>query len=125
MDGILVQKMEKGGSELLVAAFRDPFFGPMISVGAGGGLTELIDDVVTHSAPVSPSAAAAMIEALRVRRFAKDKDGLLPIEPAADYVAGISQLAATIPHERFMLEVNPIKWTRTSATAVDGLLIVG
>jgi acyl-CoA synthetase (NDP forming) len=50
LDGIYVQKMQKGGAELLVTAFRDPLFGTMVSCGSGGVLTELIDDVVTESA---------------------------------------------------------------------------
>src|SRR6185436_16447516 len=48
LDGIYVQKMIKGGAELLVTAFRDPMFGTMVSCGAGGAMTELIDDVVTR-----------------------------------------------------------------------------
>ena len=37
LDGVLVQAMHRGGVELLVSAFRDPLFGTMVSVGAGGG----------------------------------------------------------------------------------------
>ena len=40
-----VQKMEPGGVELLISAFRDPSFGVIVSIGAGGVMTELIDDV--------------------------------------------------------------------------------
>jgi acetate---CoA ligase (ADP-forming) len=124
LDGLLVQRMRKGGFELLVAASIDPLYGPMISVGAGGGLTELIDDVVIARAPVGPAYAADMIERLRSRRHAKDEDGALPPQPAADFVSAFSSLAASAPWKRFVFEVNPIKWTRDGAVAVDGLLIV-
>jgi hypothetical protein len=65
-----------------------------------------------------------MIERLRSRRHAKDEDGALPTQPAADFVAAFSSLAAAAPWTRFVFEVNPIKWTRDGAVAVDGLLIV-
>jgi len=123
LDGILVQKMEKGGVELLVSAYRDPIFGPMVTCGSGGGLTELIEDVVTHRAPVDIAAAKRMIEALRVRSHAKDQEGLLPVDAAAAYLAEFSELAAAAPFKGFVFEVNPIKWSRKSAVAVDGLLI--
>lgn len=124
LDGLLVQRMRKGGFELLVSAFRDPLYGAMISVGAGGGLTELIDDVVIARAPVGPQFAADMIERLRSRRHAKDEDGALPTQAAAQFVSSFSALAASAPWKRFVFEVNPIKWTRDAAVAVDGLLIV-
>lgn len=124
LDGIYVQKMHKGGVELLASAFRDPIFGPVISCGSGGGLTELIDDVAIERAPVTREIAAAMIERLRIRRRARDETGLLPTAPAADFIARLSELAATAPWSAFVLEVNPIKWARETAVAVDGLLIV-
>lgn len=125
LDGIYVQKMHKGGAELLVTAFRDPLFGTMVSCGSGGVLTEVIDDVTTERAPVSDALAAFMLERLRGRRNAIDAQGALPLDGAAAFVAGFSELASTAPWERFVFEVNPVLWTRESAVAVDGLLIVG
>lgn len=124
LDGVYVQQMHAGGVELLVAAFRDSVFGPVVSVGAGGGMTELIDDVATARGPIDRAAAAALIGRLRIARQARDADGPLPLEAAADFVARVSALAAGAPWRRFTLEINPIKWTRAGVVAVDGLLIV-
>ena len=124
LDGIHVQKMHRGGTELLVSAFRDPVFGPVVSVGSGGGLTELIKDIVIERAPVDAAIAASMIERLRIRPHARDQDGALPPDAAAGFIARFSELAATAPWSRFVFEVNPIKWTRDAAVAVDGLLII-
>jgi acetyltransferase len=125
LDGVYVQKMHRGGAELLVTAFRDPLFGTMVSCGSGGGLTELIDDVVTERAPVSEALAAFVLGRLRSRRYAADTKGLLPPDRAAAFIARFSELAAAAPWERFVFELNPVLWTRDSAIAVDGLLIVG
>jgi succinyl-CoA synthetase beta subunit len=124
LDGIYVQKLHRGGAELLVAAFRDPMFGVMVSCGSGGGLTELVDDVVTERAPVDARLAAHMLDRLRIRRYAADLHGPLPVEIAAAFVARFSALAATVPSPRFVFEVNPLKWTREAVVAVDGLLVV-
>lgn len=125
LDGIYVQKMHEGGTELLVSAFRDPVFGTMVSCGSGGALAELVDDVVTERAPVNEELAAHMIGRLRIRRHATDPEGTLPPAAAARFIARFSELAATAPWDRFVFEANPIKWTRHGAIAVDGLLIVG
>ena len=124
LDGVLVQAMAKEGAELLVSAFRDPLFGTMITCGSGGGLTELIKDVVTLRAPVDPAAAAAMIERLRIRGLARDANGPFPTDAPAAFIARFSQLAASAPWETFVFEVNPIKWSRGAAIAVDGLIIL-
>jgi acetyltransferase len=120
LEGIYVQQMAKGGLELLVSAFRDPQFGVIISCGAGGTLTEVVDDVVLARAPVDEAQARRMLEGLRIVRHVAT---LAPEAPAA-FVAAFSQLAARAPWQRFVLEVNPIKWGRDGVVAVDGLLVV-
>ena len=122
LDGIYVQKMALGGVELLVSAFRDPNFGVMLSIGAGGAMAELIDDVTLVPAPLSESAAADALNRLRVVRRA---GGVTSGEgPLPRWVARFGALAATAPWRRFVLEVNPIKWSADHALAVDGLLII-
>jgi acetate---CoA ligase (ADP-forming) len=124
LDGVYVQKLERGGVELLVSVFRDTMFGTLISVGSGGGMTELLDDVVTERAPVNVAVAASMIGRLRLHEHAKDEQGPLDVAAAASFVARLSRLGAGAPWARFTFEVNPIKWRRTGVVAVDGLLIV-
>ena len=124
LDGVYVQQMIGGGMEVLVSAFRDPVFGTMISCGAGGNLTELIDDVTLQQAPIGERQALQMIGRLRIaRRAARMKVPPDPV-PLARFIARLSQLAAGAPWRRFVLEVNPVKWSDVQVSAVDGLLIV-
>lgn len=102
LDGILVQRMMDRGAELLTSAFRDPDFGVMVSLGAGGTLTEVIDDVVLVPAPLGPAAAARALSRLRVMR----KTGK-PSEALVDFVWRFSASAVAAPWRRFVLEVNP------------------
>jgi acyl-CoA synthetase (NDP forming) len=122
LDGIYVQEMALGGVELLVSAFRDPNFGVMLSIGAGGAMAELIEEVTLVPAPLNESAAADALNRLRIVRRAggvTSSQGLLP-----RWVARFAALAATAPWRRFVLEVNPIKWSADQVLAVDGLLII-
>jgi acyl-CoA synthetase (NDP forming) len=122
-DGIYVQHLVRGGVELLVSAFSDPLFGPMVTCGAGGTLAELLDDVVVERAPVDVALAQDLVGRLRIGRHARRHAGLDP-EVVAAFVARFSRLAATAPWPRFVLEVNPLVWTPDGVTAADGLLII-
>ncbi|PWS34529.1 hypothetical protein DFH01_23580 [Falsiroseomonas bella] len=121
-EGAYVQRMEQGGVEVIVAAFRDPMFGVMVTCGAGGTATELLDDVAIARAPLDADAARALIARLRlVRALGDDAPDAAPL---ARFIAHFSRLAAAIPWAAFELEVNPVKWRAADAIAVDGLLLL-
>ena len=119
-----MQHMASGKLELLVSAFRDAAFGVMVACGAGGTLTEVIDDVALQRAPFGRSQAERLLQRLRIVQRAHRIDATAAIAPAAEFVARFSQLAASAPWRRFVLEINPIKWEAGAVTAVDGLLLI-
>lgn len=124
LDGIWVQRMERGRVEMLVTAFRDAEFGVMVGVGMGGGATELIDDVAFARAPIDPDGAADLFARLRTTRRMPD---LLPNSgraAIASFVADFSSLVACAPWPRFVLELNPVLVRASDCIAVDGLLVV-
>jgi acetate---CoA ligase (ADP-forming) len=123
LDGIYVQHMVSAGRELLVSAFRDETFGPMVSVGAGGTMTELIDDVVLASAPLDEQGAVEALTRLRLLRKVT-RDEVAGSAGLLRFVARFSQVAAAAPWRRFVLEVNPIKWSGDQVIAVDGLILI-
>jgi len=121
-EGAYVQRMEQGGVEVIVAAFRDPMFGVMVTCGAGGTATELLDDVAIARAPLDEAGARALIARLRLTQaLGEDAPDAAPL---AGFIAHFSRLAAAIPWPSFALEVNPVKWRATDAVAVDGLLLI-
>jgi len=124
LDGLWVQRMERGKVELLVTAFRDAEFGAMVGCGMGGGMTEIIDDVVFARAPIDAAGAVDLIGRLRTLQRLP---ALLPAaqhQAAAAFLARFSALAAAAPWPRFTLEVNPIVLGDGVCAAVDGLLII-
>ena len=57
IDGVLVQKMAPRGHELVIGMVNDPTFGPIMMVGFGGTMVELMGDVVHRPAPVDVAEA--------------------------------------------------------------------
>src|SRR5262249_36616232 len=68
LDGIWVQHMFTGDRELLVTALRDAEFGVMVGCGIGGGMTEIVDDVVFARAPIDAAGASDLIARLKTIR---------------------------------------------------------
>lgn len=63
---ISVQTMAPGKTEVLVGLRRDPEFGPVLVLGAGGGMTEAIDDIRILPLPVSRPEVRQAISDVRV-----------------------------------------------------------
>jgi acetyltransferase len=109
LDGFLLQQMVEG-IEIIVGAHRDPLFGPMIVVGAGGVLVELVKDVACRLLPVGPQDVRGMIGELKVASLLAGFRG----RPAADIdalVAAICGLSDFYLDHRHLLtdfEVNPL-----------------
>jgi acyl-CoA synthetase (NDP forming) len=122
--GVYVQEMAAPGVELFVSAFRDPTFGPMVSVGAGGNLAELLDDIAFAPAPFDEDVAARLLRSLRIaqRKPGPDLGGWGAAATA--FVAAFSRLAAELPWARYVLELNPVSVRSDGALPLDGLLIV-
>ncbi len=124
LDGLWIQHMVRGKVELLVTAFRDAEFGIMAGCGMGGGMTEIIDDVVFARAPLDEAGAFDLIGRLRSLRRIPGLISAAQQRDAAAFLAGFSALAASAPWPRFTLEVNPIVLGDGPCAAVDGLLII-
>jgi predicted ATP-grasp superfamily ATP-dependent carboligase len=124
LEGIYAQEMIPAGVELIVGATRDPIFGIVISCGAGGVLTELLDDVAIGRAPLDHQAAQAMVLKLKIVQHALKNSPSLQIKPLVEFLVHFSAVAKDIPWVEFAFEVNPIKWRSDGVCAVDGLLII-
>lgn len=61
---ILLTPMIEPGFELICSGFRDSQFGPVVMLGIGGTLVELVENVVFRLAPLSAGEALSMIKEL-------------------------------------------------------------
>jgi acetyltransferase len=124
LEGAYVQQMASGRLEILVSALRDPVFGVIVACGAGGNLTEVIDDVALARAPFGVARAAQVLGRLRIVQRASRVDPEVRLEPLATFVSEFSRLVAGAPWRRFVVEINPVKWRANDVVAVDGLIII-
>lgn len=120
---LLVQKMARPGTELILGVKRDPVFGPVVLIGIGGIFTEIFRDSVIDLAPVDEKAALAMLRRLKGVALL---DGYRSQEPL-DIVAvsrALSALSHLIAERPDILEidVNPFIAYPDGAVAVDALV---
>lgn len=105
-----VQPMVPAGIELLVAARRDPAFGPVIVAGAGGKLVELIADSALRLGEVDAGEAARMLAETRIGTLLGGyRDGIAYDLPAATRaIAALSRIMASAPAGVQAIEINPL-----------------
>ncbi|MBX3581997.1 MAG: acetate--CoA ligase family protein [Rhizobiaceae bacterium] len=110
-DGLYVERMVEGGvAELIVGVTRDPLFGPVMTVGSGGVLVELLKDSATLLLPASRDDVEAALRGLKLFPLLDGFRG----RPKADLVAAVEAImkisdfalanAATLAE----LDVNPL-----------------
>jgi len=124
LNGVLVQPMVPRGLELMMGAHRDAQFGPMVLVGLGGVMVELMKDVSARIAPVSAAEALVMLDELKGRAAL---DGFRGIEPVnrqrlAEMIARFSELVADHGEAVSEIDVNPLICTGDRIVAVDALI---
>ena len=125
--GILVERMVTDAvAELLIGVSRDPQFGLMLTVGAGGVLVELLGDSASLLLPTSEDEVRRVILSLKTAPLLQGFRG----RPVADLRAAV---AAVLAVARFAeenaatleeLDVNPllVRPEGQGAVAVDALI---
>lgn len=125
IEGILVQRMEKGLAELILGYKRDPQVGPVVVLGVGGILAEVYKDFAVRLAPVGEAEANAMIDEVKGLAVIRGYRGL-PLgdrNALAKSVGAFSQLAFVGGVAE--AEINPllVKGEGEGIVAVDGLIV--
>ena len=114
-----------GGVELALGIVRDPTFGPLVLVAAGGVLVELLGDRRLAFPPLDEAGARRLIDGLQVRAMLDGVRGA----PASDVgavaraVSRLSVLAADLGDLLEALDVNPLIAAPEGCVAVDALVI--
>jgi acyl-CoA synthetase (NDP forming) len=110
IDGVLVERMAPAGHELVVGTVNDATFGPIVMVGWGGVMVELMGDVVHRPAPVDRADASRMIEGLRAAPLLRGFRGGpgVDVGPLAELVARLSLLALGARERIAEIELNPV-----------------
>jgi hypothetical protein len=121
---LLVQPMSRG-VEISIGGLREETFGPVVAVGLGGVLVEILDDVAFAAAPLTSAEAARL---LRAPRGAPILDGVRGARPAdapalASLVRTVGDLMATYP-DLLELDLNPVLAGQQGCAAADFRVVV-
>jgi len=126
LDGVLVERMSPPGIEMIVGARRDPGWGPVVAVGFGGVLVEILDDVRLMAPDVTENDVQSEIAKLRGAKLLDGARGAPPADVAA-LAAIVAKLAALMRASPDLIEIdlNPVMvYPRgQGACALDALVV--
>lgn len=119
-DQLLVQEQIEAGLEMIVGLNRDPLLGPLVMVGLGGKLVELLEDVAVRLAPITREDAVEMVASLRCHRLLTGYRGSPPLDLAAlqRVLLSVSALAEDLDAVA-ELDLNPVFVLEKGAVAAD------
>ena len=122
-DFLVEQTITDVVAEVLVSVRRDAPVGWLITLGAGGIYTELWRDTVCLLAPTTDAEIRTALASLRIAPLLNGYRG----KPAGDLDALVALtqkvIALTLNEGLVEVELNPVLVTKTSAVAVDALMI--
>ncbi|GAA4232645.1 acyl-CoA synthetase (NDP forming) [Streptosporangium album] len=125
VEGVLVQQMAPARLELTCGLQRDPVFGPMVALGLGGVLVEVLSEAVLLRPPFDADTARAALGELLGGRLVTGRRGLSEAEQqaAAQVMAGLGVLALELD-EVTEVDVNPLRVADGVVLAADALIVV-
>ncbi len=125
--GVTLQPMFAAaeGIELIVGAKKDPVFGAVMMVGAGGVTAEVLGDRALELPPLNDRLARRMLDSLRIKPLLYGFRGrhAVNIDKLVEVLMRFSYLIAENPSIA-ELDVNPLLVTAEGATALDARVIV-
>lgn len=124
--GILLEKMVPKGVELIVGIQNDPQFGPVIMVGLGGIMTEVMKDVAFRMLPITTSDAKSMLNELKGSQLLKGFRGSEPVDlgMVAGMLARIGKLGMENADYINSIDFNPVVVYPKSHYVVDAKIIL-
>jgi acetate---CoA ligase (ADP-forming) len=119
---VLIEAMAPPGLDLIVAAHRDPVFGPMVMLGLGGTAAEALGDVVVHPAPLTAARAAGMPEQLVAAALLGGWRGGPPLD-AAELARILVTLGDLLAQPGVLeIEINPLRLHPEGLLALDAVI---
>jgi acyl-CoA synthetase (NDP forming) len=122
---VTVSRMAPSGVEVALGVVRDEQFGPLVLVGAGGVLVEVLGDRRLAMPPLDDARTGSLVDRLEVRPLLDGVRG----SPAVDVpgllraIVGVSWLAADLGDHVEAIDANPVICSPNGCVAVDALVI--
>ena len=111
--------------ELALGLVTDPHLGPLLVVGAGGILVEILADRVVRLPPLDEGQAHDALARLQVSALFDGVRGGPAVDrrAVAAAVVGLSQLALELGPALDALDINPLRCFAAGCAAVDVLVV--
>ena len=122
---LVEQMIDDTAVELLVGVVLDPAHGYVLTLAAGGVLTEVLSDAASMTLPVTEQHILAALSRLRIASLLAGYRGAAPVSQSAivDAVLAVqSYVLAKTPYE---VEINPLMCGPERAVAADALITAG
>jgi acyl-CoA synthetase (NDP forming) len=124
-EGLQVAPMRRGGVELLVSVRVDPSWGPVLVLGIGGVLVEVLGDTVLCPLPVDAHDVDEALRRLRGHALLEGTRGRRPPDRHAlvQAILAIASVGEGLRAVLDTLEVNPLWAGPEGAEALDALVV--
>ncbi len=126
LDGFVVQRQARGALELALGVKTDPVFGPVVLVGSGGVLIEVLRDFRLLLPPIDAAAAEEALRGLRIGALWDGVRGSAPLDlPAAvDLLRLLGEAARGLASSVSEIDLNPVLVGRRGegCTVLDALV---
>ncbi|MBU1360889.1 MAG: acetate--CoA ligase family protein [Gammaproteobacteria bacterium] len=126
IEGALVAPMVRDGVECILGLHIDPVFGPVVMVGLGGVMVEVLRDVSFRLAPFDHATAHEMIASLKGKDLLHGARGRpkADVSALADALVRLSQIGAAAQEHVRSIEINPflVLAEGLGAVAVDAVI---
>ena len=125
-DRFLVEQMIDGAIvELLVGIVLDPAHGYILTLAAGGTLTELLQDRTNLILPVDAAMIDAALDRLRIAPLLDGYRGAKTVDRAAITRTVLAVQSYVLDAAPYEVEINPLMCGPEGAVAVDALITTG
>ncbi|MEZ5783223.1 MAG: acetate--CoA ligase family protein [Rhizobiaceae bacterium] len=129
LDGILVCQQIDGGVELVAGIQRDPEMGPVLMVGSGGILLELMQDVAFSALPLDRDRAIELVKSTRINKLLGGYrgDAAHDLDRIADALVALSNLAVDLGDSLESIDINPLmsRAGTNDPIALDAVVVLG
>ena len=122
---LLIEQMVAGSLvEVLVGVTRDPAHGFVLTLGAGGTMTEVLRDRASLLIPASRSEVKARLMGLKLTPLLQGFRGKPPVDLDAllDSIDAVQAYVLANAEQVEEVEINPLICTQQTAIAADALI---
>jgi acetyl-CoA synthetase (ADP-forming) len=122
---VLLAEQINAELELIVGGYRDPGFGPLVTVGIGGIAAEIFSDIVAILAPPEEGEVAAAVAELAGKQLLAGIRGGSPVDLAAlgSIIGAVSELLCSDPTVA-EIDCNPVMVHNGVLVVADALVVL-